>query len=48
MYPQLQQFLKQGMHEAVDWQASVDGLQTLMQQPLPRTGQQQPMVVNSF
>jgi flagellum-specific ATP synthase len=48
MYPQLQQFLKQGMHEAVDWQASVDGLQTLMQQPMPRNGQQQPLVVNSF
>ena len=48
MYPQLLSFLKQGMHEAVDWQASADNLQKLMQQPPPNFNQQQPVAVSNM
>jgi flagellum-specific ATP synthase len=46
MFPSLQALLKQGIHEAVNWEQSVIKLQSVMQQPPQTVQQNQPMTFN--
>ena len=46
LYPSLQDLIKQGMNQAINWQQSVDTLQKTMQQPLPANGAMSPMTIN--
>jgi len=46
LYPSLQNLVKQGMHEAVNWQQSLQQLQQTMTQPIPQTNMMSPMNLN--
>ncbi|MDB2705765.1 flagellar protein export ATPase FliI [Pseudomonadota bacterium] len=46
LYPSLQDMIKQGMSESVNWQQSLDDLQKTMQQPLPTNNTLSPMTLN--
>ena len=46
LYPSLQAMIKQGMHESVNWQQSLDGLNNTMQKPVPKQNIMSPMTIN--
>lgn len=46
LYPRLLTLIKQGMHEAVNWEQSVAQLKLVMQEPVPNKRASSPMTIN--
>lgn len=46
LYPRLQMLIKQGMHQAVNWQQSLAQLKQVMQEPIPNNRAASPMTIN--